>query len=191
MRALSSSCVVKECVVFNSYHLPAQHFVNDMMMEHFRATEDLDTVILAGFGRFGQTILEELQTIAKGEISEIGIVDIDANRRVLVANEQAAISRDIDLHVIQGEIGHPEVWQQLEQKIDLDKGSLFILLATGMDAENLRTGLWLNERYPQARIVVRSARPSHFSESVCVAAGIHAVGLSKLIYDSIPNEWVV
>ena len=191
MRALRSSRVVKECVVFNSYHLAAQHFVKNMMMEHFRATEGLDTVILAGFGRFGQTILEELQTLAKGEISEIGIIDTDANRRVLVANEQAAISSDIELHIFQGEIGHPETWQKLEQKIDLNRKSLFILLATGMDAENLRTGLWLNRRHPQARIMVRSARPSHFSESVCDAAGIHTFGLSKLIYDSMPDEWVV
>lgn len=191
MRALRSSRVVKECVVFNSYHLAAKHFVKNMMIEHFRATEGLDTVILAGFGRFGQTILEELQTLAKGEISEIGIIDIDANRRVLVANEQAAISSDIELHIFQGEIGHPEVWQKLEQKIDLNRKSLFILLATGMDAENLRTGLWLNRLHPRARIMVRSARPSHFSESVCNAAGIHTFGLSKLIYDSMPDEWVI
>lgn len=191
MRVLHSSRVVKECIVFNSYHLAAQHLVKNVMMEHFRATEDLDTVILAGFGRFGQTVLEELQTLAQSEISEIGIIDIDANRRVLVVNEQATISNDLDLHIFQGEIGHPEVWQKLEQKIDLDKGRPLILIATGMDHENLRTGLWLNKHHPQAKIMVRSGRPSHFAESVCEAAGIHAFGLSKLVHDSMPDEWLL
>ncbi len=190
MRVLRSSRVVRECVVFNSYHLAAQYVVKNLMMEHIRSTEGLDTVILAGFGRFGQTILEELQILAQGEISGIGVIDIDANRRVLVANEQSAISNDFNLHVFQGEIGHPEIWQQLEQQLDLDKGSPFILLATGMDHENLRTGLWLNKLHPQAKIMVRSTRPSHFAESVCDAAGIHTFGLSKVIHDSMPDEWL-
>lgn len=190
MRVLRSSQVVKECVVFNSYHLAAQYVVKNMMMEHFRTTEDLDTVILAGFGRFGQTILEELQILAQGEISGIGIIDIDANRRVLVADEQSAISNDFDLHVFQGEIGHPEIWQQLEQQLNLDRGNPFILLATGMDHENLQTGLWLKKLHPQAKIMVRSSRPSHFAKSVCATAGIDTFGLSKVIHDSLPDEWL-
>ncbi len=189
MRVLRSSKVVEQCTVFNSYHLAAKHLVKNMMMEHFRSTEDLDTVILAGFGRFGQTILEELQILAIGEISEIGIIDIDANRRVMVANEQSAISNDFRMHILQGEIGHPEVWQQLESVIDLEKGRPFILMATGMDHENLRTGLWLKKHHPEAEVMVRSARPSHFAESVCESAGIRAFGLSQVIHDSMPDEW--
>ncbi len=189
MRVLHSSKVVAQCTVFNSYHLAAKYFVKNMMMLHFKSTEDLDTVILAGFGRFGQTILEELQALAIGEISEIGIIDIDANRRVMVANEQSAISDDFRLHILQGEIGHPEVWQQLEQLVDLEKDRPFILMATGMDNENLRTGLWLKKRYPQAEVMVRSARPSHFAASVCESAGIRAFGLSQVIHDSLPEEW--
>ena len=190
MRVLRSSRVVRECTVFNSYHLAAQYVVKNLMMEHIRSTQGLDTVILAGFGRFGQTILEELQILAQGEILGIGVIDLDANRRVLVANEQSAISNDFDLHIFQGEIGHPEIWQQLEQQLDLDRGSPFILLATGMDHENLRTGLWLNKLHPNAKIMVRSTRPSHFAESVCEAAGIDTFGLSKVIHDSMPDEWL-
>ena len=191
MRVLQASRVVKECTVFNCHHLAAQHFVKNVMMEHFKSTEDLDTVVLAGFGRFGQTILEELQTLARGEVSEIGLIDIDASRRVLVVNEQSGISDVFDLKIVEGEIGHPKVWEKLAGDIDLNRGKPFILLATGMDQENLRTGLWLKRHYPNAKIMVRSARPSHFAESVCGAADIHAFGLSRLIHDAMPDEWFI
>ena len=191
MRMLKSSRVVKNCIAFNSNHLAAQYLVRNAMMAHFKATGDLDMVVLAGFGRFGQTILEELLELAQDEICDIGIIDIDANRRILVAKEQKEIPKDINLHVLQGEIGHPEVWQQLERLIDLHEKEPLVLIGTGVDDENLRTSLWLKKKYPNAKVMVRTARPSHFAESVCEAAGIQAFGLSEIIHDSMPDEWFV
>jgi hypothetical protein len=189
MRAVSSSHVARDCIVFNKYHLAARHLVTSEMMDHFKSTENLDVVVLAGFGRFGQTVFEELQIKAPGEISQISILDVDADRRILVANEQSALGSSISLRVHQGEIGHPEVWQQLEGQVNLSEAHPLVLLATGMDQENLRTGLWLKKKYPNAYIMVRTARPSHFSDSVCEAAGIHAFGLSQFIHDALPDEW--
>ena len=63
------------------------------MLQHFRQTVRKDVVILAGFGRFGQTILEELQRSAVNELDTVLIIDKDAQRRVLVADEQMKFSR--------------------------------------------------------------------------------------------------
>ncbi len=189
LREVHNSQVASACVTFNSYHLAAQHLVKTEMIKHFHETEQLDTVVLAGFGRFGQTILEELQRLAAGEISDIGIIDVDAHRRILVAQEQSEISSEFNLRVVQGNIGHPEVWQQLESQLDLHRSRPLVLMATGLDDENLRTGLWLKKIHPQANIMVRSTRPSHFSQSVCEAAGIRAFGVSSVIHESMPDEW--
>ena len=191
MRMLRSSRVVEDCITFNSNHLAAQYLVKNDMMAHFKATGYLDTVVLAGFGRFGQTILEELLELAGDEISDIGIIDVDAHRRILVAKEHKEIPKDINLHVLQGEIGHPEVWRQLEHLLDKRETEPLVLIATGVDDENLRTALWLKKKYPNAKVMVRSARPSNFAESVCKKAGIQAFGLSKIIHDSMPDEWFV
>lgn len=189
MRSISNSHVVRACIVFNKYNLAARYLVKTEMMDHFNSTENLDVVVLAGFGRFGQTVFEELQMKALGEIYQISILDVDADRRILVANEQSAMSSSLRLRVHQGDIGHPEVWQQLEEQVDLSSSSPLVLLATGMDQENLRTGLWLKKKYPDAYIMVRTARPSHFSDAVCEAAGIHTFGLSQIIRDALPDEW--
>lgn len=189
LREMEHSDVVQLTHTFNSYHLAAQHLVHTVMLDHFRSTERLDTVILAGFGRFGQTVLEELQQIGREEIEAIAIIDIDAHRRVLVAEEQVRMDSEIVKHVFQGEIGHPEVWQQLESQVDLDVGIPLILMATGQDDENLRAGIWLRKRHPNAKVLIRSQRESHFAESVSLSSGITTFSLQEVFMQSMPDDW--
>ena len=70
-------------------------------------------IIIAGFGRFGQTVMEELEAIAEAEIERMYVLDIDANRRLLVAEEQQRISGNYERVVLQGDISHPDVWRRL------------------------------------------------------------------------------
>jgi Trk K+ transport system NAD-binding subunit len=189
LREMENSEVGRNTQTFNSYHMAAQHLVRTVMMDHFRATALLDTVILAGFGRFGQTVLEELQSIASAEVAVIGIIDTDAHRRMLVAQEQVEMDTGIKKHVFEGDIGHPEVWQQLEAKIDLKTGAPLILMATGLDDENLRAGSWLSKRHPNCKVMVRSQRSSHFADSVSQSTGMITFGLSQVFQESLPDEW--
>lgn len=191
LREMEHSDVVREAHTFNSYHLAAQHLVRSVMMDHFHHTAKLDVVVLAGFGRFGQTVLEELQLIAAAEVAEIVIIDTDAHRRVLVAEEQVQIESSIKKHVLQGDIGHPEVWQRLEDLIDLTVDVPLVLMVTGQDEENLRTGIWLSKRHPNTRVIIRSHRTSHFAESVGQSTGITTFGLSQLFQESLPDNWFV
>ena len=189
LRGMATSQVAQDCITFNSYHLAATELVRTRMMAHFRETAYRDTVVLAGFGRFGQTILEELHKVALEEISRVAIIDIDAERRILVTREQFDISDDIEVHVLEGEIGHPEVWRKLSEKVDLLESRPLVLLATGMDDENLRTGLWLKNSYPNAVTMVRSAKPSHFSSKLAEDSGLDAFGISEIINDAMPDSW--
>ena len=188
---MEHSDVVRQTRTFNSNNLAAQHLVRTVMMEHFLETEELDVVVLAGYGRFGQTVLEELQIFAARELSEIVIIDTDAHRRVLVAEEQVEIPSSIEKHVLQGDISHPEVWQRVEDLIDLSVGEPLVLMVTGRDDENLRSGIWLSKRHPNARVMIRSQRASHFAESVGKSSGILTFSLSQVFQESLPDEWFV
>ena len=191
LRAMEHSDVVQLTHTFNSYHLAAQHMVRSVMMEHFRETEQLDTVVIAGFGRFGQTVLEELHEIAMSELDAIAIIDTDAHRRMMVAEEQVEMHTGVEKHIFQGEIGHPEVWQQLEEKVDLSVGIPLIMMATGQDDENLRASIWLSKRHPNSKVMIRSQRESHFADSVSQSAGIHTFSLQQVFQDSLPEDWFI
>lgn len=189
LRAMMQTEVGRQTHVFNSYHLAARHLVRTVMLEHFRGTKKLDTVVIAGFGIFGQTVLEELQKVGRAEVAEVAVIDADANRRMMVAEEQMELGSGFKMHIMQGDISHPEVWQKVRATLDLSSGQPLLLMVTGQDEENLRTGIWLSRHHPNAKVLVRSQRVSHFAESVSRTSGIHTFGLSQVLQESIPDEW--
>lgn len=189
LRMLNYSRVVNNALTFNTYHLSAQHMVREVMLKHFESTESADTVVIAGFGRFGQTIYEEIQRLGSTVVSDVAIIDDDANRRILVAEEQVKLRDGIRRHVFQGDLSHPRIWLDLEKEINLQGQRSLILLATRADDENLRTGLWIKRKYPDAKVMVRTTQPSHFARDVCDAAGIDDFALSEMMVHSMPDEW--
>jgi hypothetical protein len=110
---------------------------------------------------------------------------------MMVAEEQVEMHTGVEKHIFQGEIGHPEVWQQLEEKIDLSVGIPLIMMATGQDDENLRAGIWLSKRHPNSKVMIRSQRESHFADSVSQSAGIHTFSLQQVFQDSLPEDWFI
>jgi voltage-gated potassium channel Kch len=113
MRAMENTRVAKRCQTFNTYHLAASGLVRSQMLHYFRETKAKDVVILAGFGRFGQTILEELQRSAIDELDTVVIIDIDAHRRVMIADEQMKFSGQYRRQLFEGDISNPAVWENI------------------------------------------------------------------------------
>jgi FlaA1/EpsC-like NDP-sugar epimerase len=190
MRTMATSRVALASINFNAYQLAAAGLVQQHLIQHFQKTKPKDVVILAGFGLFGQTILEELQRHAKQEIETIAIVDIDANRRVLVVDEQLMLTNFCRREVFQGNISHPDVWKDLAKSIDLSNSEPVIILGTGSAEENLRTSLWLREKYPNAMIIARSQQPAKFAEQVGQEHNLINVSITQLVKENIPDDWI-
>lgn len=190
MRAMEESRVAILCHSFNSYHLAAAGLVKRHLLEHFHKTEPLDTVVIAGFGRFGQTILEELHKHAPNEMQSVAIIDVDAKRRVMVTDEQLPFEGQYEREVFEGDISHPKVWKQLKANIDLTCNAPVIILGTGAEEENLRTAIWLRSKYPDAMIVARTNQESRFAREVGREHGITSFSMTELIESNIPDNWV-
>ena len=166
MRAMQNTRVTRNCHTFNSYHLAASGLVRSHMLHRFQETRDKDVVILAGFGRFGQTILEELQRCAIEELDTVVIVDNDAHRRVLIADEQMEFSGRYERFIYEGDVSHPEVWDRLAEDGKIDGDNTVFVLGTGDEENNLRTSLWIRRKYPGAMIIARSGKESKFAFEV-------------------------
>ena len=192
MRAMENTRVAQSCETFNTYHLAASGLVRDRMLQQFRETKEKDVVIIAGFGRFGQTILEELQSHAMDELDTVAILERDAHRRVLVAEEQMAFSHGYRREVYEGDISHPEVWQRLqaEVKLQVDGQNAVFVLGTGLEEDNLRTALWLKRKYPQAMVIARSSRESRFASEVAQEHKFISISINQLVEENIPQSWV-
>jgi voltage-gated potassium channel Kch len=190
MRAMQRTHVAEQCVTFNSYHLAASGLVEKQLIDHFHTTEERDTVVMAGFGRFGQTVLEELQDHASGEIDTVVVIDIDADRRVLVAEEQARLGGDYRREIYQGDISHPDVWRKLRATIDLTQGRPTIILGTGRAEDNIRTALWLKEQLPNALIYARTNQVSELALEIGDEHGINSFSIRALVEEHLPVQWL-
>jgi len=189
MRAMANTTLAQQCTVFNTYQLAAAGLVNQELLAHFQKTQSLDTVVMAGFGRFGQTIIERLQRDAGDKIDRIAIIDSDANRRVLVVEEQQQLDHGIERRVYQGDISHPEVWQQLNDNFDLSLNEPTIILGTGQEQHNLRTAIWLKQRYPNALVYVRTNNDSIFAAQVTAENQVHNISIIELAESHMPTSW--
>ena len=190
MRALQETAIARQCITFNSYQLAASGLVRDRLIDHFRRTDLPDVVVIAGFGRFGQTVLEEMQNHARREISTLALIDIDAARRVLVAEEQRRIDGSYRKEIFEGDISHPEVWRKLEASVDLTAGASTIILGTGNIEENLRAALWIKRKYPNALVFSRTTDISRLGLEVEAEHGINYFSIRQLVEDHIPDDWL-
>ena len=190
MRAMENTRVTKVCQTFNTYHLAAAGLVRSHMLHRFQETRDKDVVILAGFGRFGQTILEELQHCAIEELDTVVIIEKDAHRRVLVADEQMEFSGRYQRYIYEGDISHPEVWDRLREDGKVDGDNTVFVLGTGHEEENLRTALWIRRKYPGAMVIARSGKESKFASEVGLEHDIISISIAELVRENIPKSWI-
>ncbi len=190
MRAMENTAVAKQCEIFNTYHLAASGLVRSLLVEQFRETHMRDVVVLAGFGRFGQTILEELQRSALDELDTVAIIDQDARRRVLVADEQMEFSGAYRRELFEGDVAHPELWERVQASVDITGGNTVFVLGTGREEENLRIALWLRRKYPKAMVISRTSKTSLFASQVGREHNIISISITQLVEENLPGAWV-
>lgn len=190
MRAMATSRVARECQTFNTYHLAALGLVHNHLLKHFKETQPKDVVILAGFGRFGQTILEELQDKASEELDTVVIVDKDAHRRVMVADEQMEFSGNYHRALFEGDISHPDVWRKLQTEANLGVRDTVVVLGTGREEDNLRTALWIRNKYPRTKVIARSSKESRFATEVAEEHDLVSISITQLVEENIPKDWL-
>jgi hypothetical protein len=190
MRSMNGSQVANDCITFNSYQLAAIGLTNGQLIKHLYKTKPKDVVVMAGFGLFGQAVLEELSQYAKKEIDTIAIIDKDAHRRVLVVDEQLKLTDFAKRVILEGNISHPEIWNKLCQDVDLESSEPIIILGTGSAEENLRAALWLKDKYPNALIIARSHQPSQFAQEIGQQYNINSVSITQLVKENFPEDWL-
>jgi len=190
MRSMHDTQVAKLSITFNSYHLAAKSLVEQTLLQHFKTTRSRDVVVIAGFGRFGQTVMEELQARAEEELEKVILIDIDADRRVLVAEEQQRLGGNYERLILQGDISHPEVWQKLQELADLSIEKPTVILGTGNAEDNLRTALWIKRQFPNALVFARTNDISELALEVGREHGINAFSIKQLLEDNLPASWL-
>jgi hypothetical protein len=149
-------------------------------------------VVLAGFGRFGQTILEHLQRAARGEVERAIVVDVAAERRVRLFRAQVPGFDKCDLVTVQGDVDDPATWERVERATEGTEVRPVYLLGTDDDELNLRTAVALRTLHPDARIFVRCVYESSFTTQLSKKLNFEVLAIEVMLRQALAerqNEW--
>lgn len=189
MRETAGSSVARDCEIFNGHEFAAIHLVQEHLVTRFRSTPHRDLLVLAGFGRFGQTVLHQLQQHAPGSVGHVVIIDAQASRYARAFEEHPGFSGAYVREVIDGDLRDADIWDRIGEVVDAHGHEPVVVLGSGDDGTNLNAALRVRRQHPGAYAIVRSYRPSPFTAEVAEEAGAHAFNLAELIESGMPERW--
>ncbi len=190
MRETAGSRVARDCEVFNGHEFAATKLVEDHLVARFHDTPDLDLVVLAGFGRFGQTVLRLLQDQASGRFGHVVVVDERASAHARDFAEQPGFRDGYGRTVIDGDVLDPDVWDHVQSVVEAEGHAPVVVLGTGVDGTNVQVALRVRKHHPDAYVIARSFRSSPFSAEIVEEAGAHPFHLGGLIGQGMPERWL-
>lgn len=174
--------------LFNSYRTAARHLVEVHLRPHFEQTVTPDALVLAGFGRYGQTVLDELQQRARGHLATIVLVDLEAERRAAVFDEQVGFAEGVRREVVQADLRDPRVWGRVDGLLGPEVTQPVFVLCSGDDGTNLRAALRLSSRTPRPLLLARCFHRSTFTDRIGAELGFEIVSTSELLAAHLDRE---
>jgi len=189
VRETKGSSIARACEIFNGHEFAAIHLVQEHLMARFESTPYRDLIVLAGFGRFGQTVLHQLQKHALGSFGRVVIIDENASSHVIAFEEEPGFSEDYDRLLIEGNLKDPAIWRRIGKIVEAHGDAPIVILGSGDDGTNLHAALRVRRQHPDAYVITRSFRSSPFTEEVAREAGAQAFNLAGLIGDGMPERW--
>ena len=171
--------------VFNSHHIAACELWEQHLQQHFAHTHARDVVVLAGFGRFGQTILEYLCSHAHGELEHVVVLDRNGPALVRQYQGQMGAPEGFQLDVLQADLCDPGVWPRVSKCLDPQAEAPVFVLGVDGDSVNLSAALALRVRYPEARLFVRCFHHTGFTQSLADAHDFDVLGLERMLREAL------
>lgn len=188
LRATGDLQALEGAHVFNMHANAARHLVHTRLMQHFESTEPRDVVVLAGFGRFGQALLTELQSFLPGTFDRLVLIDLDCDRTAAAYDVDVGFRTDVERTHLDADLRDPEVWAKVDRLLEGHTAPVFVL-ASGDDAANIRSAIRLAATHPDALIVARTFNPTPFGERAAQAGGFSIVSIASLLEESMPENW--
>ena len=172
---------------FNMHHMAAERLYEQHLAPRFQKTAALDAVVLVGFGRFGQTMLEHLRREASNELERVVVVDRTAKNAVAAFNMQTQETA-FPVDVVDGDAEDPTVWDQLDALLkDVAHPPVFIF-GTDNDSLNFRLAMLLRKRSRSLEIFVRCFHESRFSAQISEHYRIHVMALEQMMHEALEEQ---
>jgi len=172
---------------FNMHHIAADRLYDRELAQRFRETEGRDVVVLVGFGRFGQTMLEHLRREAGQELERVVVVDRTAKSAVAAFNMQTE-QTTFPVDVIGGDAEDPSVWDELDLLLRDSPHPPVFIFGTDIDTLNFRLAMLLRKRSRRLEIFVRCFHESRFSAQLSKHFRFHVLAMEEMMHEALEER---
>ncbi|HWO10991.1 MAG TPA: hypothetical protein VNN80_15960, partial [Polyangiaceae bacterium] len=175
-------------VVFNSHRTAAQQLYYRYLHDRFFGTAGKDTVILAGFGRFGQTLLEFLAQRSTDEVERILIAAPAANLglrkfHIHIHVQATCISA---IRAFDSELTDPRTWDLLEEEFGgVDDAALSVIVGSDDESANVQSAILARRRWPDSHIFVRCQNESSFADELAKRHRFILLSVDELVLEAL------
>lgn len=187
LRALSGTRLAEQIETFNTHEIAATHLVKSSLLHHFERTEPVDSVIIAGFGRFGQSLLLALDEHARGRFDLVVILDVQATRRVREFDDEHGEPSGHTRHVFDGDVADPAAWDRVFDAVGARRP--VVVIGTGDDRANVRTALSIAAKRKGCKVVARTIEHVTVATRLAREGQFEAFAVLDLIAQGIPARW--
>ncbi len=177
-------------LLLNTHEMTAAHVFDTELAAHLRHTEARDVVVVAGFGRFGQTLLQHVHRRAPGEVQHVVIVDREATRRARSFAEQVGFDPESTWAALDGELTDPAMWDRVAEELAPFDVVPVVVLATHEDAANVQMAVGLRQRLATARLFVRCFADSSFLKDLEERYQLEALTLDGVLATALRAHYV-
>jgi voltage-gated potassium channel Kch len=185
-KTLEKTPLAESCKLVNKYLLAAEELVRTDLSEYFSTTDGHDIVVLAGFGRFGQTVLHELQRIAGDKFDRVVIIDVKAGEAAARFDQHVGFRDSYRRQIIEGDLRDPRVWKRVE---GIEDAKPVFIIGSGDDSTNLSTALWIAAAFPNAHVLSRGFYRSMAADLVSKEGGFKTFAVAELVAHSMSDDW--
>ncbi len=175
-------------LVFNTHRIAALHLYEHFLHPHFEKTGYRDVVVLGGFGRFSQTILELLKSTAEDELEHIVIVDKEASKNVRQFAADVTLE-SISLSTVDGDLEDPGTWAKVDSVLSSHAASPVYILAAAKEVVNFRSAMMLRRGSSDIRIFARCFRRSSFAQSLAQENAFELLAFEEVLQQALLDHY--
>ena len=148
--------------MFNAFESAATNVVKDQIFAAFRNNSEVEVLVIAGFNRFGQSLLQAVQTHAPDAFTHVVLVDLNATASLHCFREQCALEK-IKVACVNADISDPQVWSRVQEHVQIEGKRPVIVLCTRDEVLNLHVAMMQSRHWNNALTLVRTLHRSKFA----------------------------
>ncbi len=175
-------------LIFNTARIAALNLFDQHLYPHFQETGQLDVLVIGGFGRFGQTILELLGVMAAEELESVVVVDRDAARQLRQFRADVPLEA-LEFSTVDGDLTDPGTWSEVENILRESGAEPVYLLASREEVVNFRAAMLLRGRSAEPRVFARCFHRTRFAESLASQLSFDLLVFEDVLRDALKEHY--